>query len=222
MDANSPRLDVAERFAKLLRELLILAIAVHLAWYLIPLLPQFVSQLDGAKLTEVELGGIKLKLKEAEKALEAVVRTQAPEKGNVDERASEQAKLVAQALDTVRSATKPVQANSDRKSSTSSASLASVFAQGTQPYWVYVGAYRDGKWLTKYFDISGAVNAGVTMRATSDIFRRQAAPIYKDKDWLLGAPLGILQAGGTVKVRQVETVPGTGGRNLIWAEVTTQ
>lgn len=222
MDANSPPLDVAERITKLLRELLILVMGVYLAWYLIPLLPQFVSQLDGAKLTEVELGGIKLKLKEAEKALEAVVRTQAPEKGNVDEKASEQAKLVAQALDTVRSAAKPVQINSDPQSSTGSNKLPSVSVPVEQAYWVYVGAYRDGNWLTKYFNISGAINVGASMRATSDIYRRQSAPIYKDNDWLLGTPLGILQAGSNVTVRQVETVPGTGGRNLIWARVTSQ
>lgn len=222
MDANSPPLDIAERLAKLLREMLVLAIGAYLAWYLIPLLPQFVSQLDGAKVTEVEVGGIKLKLKEAERALEAAVRTQAPEKGNIDEKASEQAKLISQALDSVRSAATPVQDHTAMKSKVAPVSPSSASLSNAQSYWVYVGANRDGKWLTKYFDVAETPHAGDSIRATSDVFRRQSAPIYKDDSWLLGAPLGILQAGGVVRVQRIEAVPGIGDRGLIWAEVTSQ
>ena len=224
MATESPRLDAAERLAKLMREVLVLAVCVYLAWYLVPLLPQFTAQLNNAKVTDVDLGGIKLKLQQAEGALEAVVRNQAPEKGNVDERASEQAKLVGQALDTVRSASKPIQLGQQNGGATlpSTAAPAAAPPQTASSYWVYIGAYKDGRWQTKYFDISGEAHVGTTLRASSNLFRRQSAPSYANDDWLLGAPMGVLQAGNSVKVLQVQTIPGTGGRDLVWAEVVPQ
>lgn len=227
MTNESSRLDIAERIAKLVREGLILLVCVYFAWYLVPLLPQFAAQLKRAQVTDVDVGGIKLKLQLAEGALEQVVRTQAPEKGNVDERASEQAKLVAQALDTVRSAAQPIQLSGSavaetRVSGTLSKLPGTPAAVGGSSYWVYVGAYKDGRWQTKYFDISGEARPGDTLRAAANVFRRQAAPAVVNEEWLLGTPMGVLQAGDRVRVLRVQSVPGSGERELIWAEVVPQ
>jgi len=229
MATDPSHLDAAERIAKLVREVMILLVCVYLAWYLVPLLPKFADQLQRSEVTDVDLGVIKLKLQQAEGALETAVRTQAPEKGNVDERVSEQVKLVAQALDTVRSAAQPVQlaggatavataSGSARIASTPAASPAAVASS----YWVYIGAYKDGRWLTKYFDISGEAHVGDTLRASAAIFRRQSAPAVVNEEWLLGSPLGVLQAGERVRVLRLQSVPGTGERELVWAEVAPQ
>lgn len=224
MALTSASFDIIERVFKLLRELFMLGVGVYLAVYLLPLLPQLVGQLDGAKLSEVELGGVKLKLQEAEQALEAAVRTQAPKIGNTDTSASEQTILVAKALNSVRSAS--LQSVPQPLISTKSAvaTLAPIVSlmSGAQSYWVYVGAHRDGVWLTKYFDISSMPGAGDVVRATKNVFKRQSSPTYKSPEWILGSPVGVLQVGEKVQVIRLESVPGTEGRSLIWAEVATR
>ena len=232
MATEPSHLDAAERIARLVREVMILLVCVYLAWYLVPLLPKFADQLKRSELTDVDLGVIKLKLQQAEGALETVVRTQAPEKGNVDERVSEQVKLVAQAPDTVRSAAQPIRQAETAPAAapatgavipTPRAAPAPVpTAASTAAYWVYIGAYKDGRWLTKYFDISGAAHVGDTLRASAAIFRRQSAPAVVNEEWLLGTPMGVLQAGERVRVLRLQSVPGTGERELVWAEVAPQ
>ncbi len=214
--------DIIERVFKLLRELFLLGVGVYLAVFLLPLLPQLVGQIDGAKLSEVELGGVKLKLQEAEQALEAAVRTQAPKTGNADTSASEQTILVAKALSSVRSAAQqsvPQPLANTKSAIETLAPITYVIESSTQSYWVYVGAYRDGVWLTKYFDISAMPAAGDVVRATKDVFKRQSSPTFKSTEWTLGSPLGVLQVGERVQVIRLENVPGTEGRSLIWAEV---
>ena len=207
-------LDKVERSAKLVREALILAVSVYIAWYAVPFIPKFASQLKNADIeaTDVELPGIKLKLKQAVGTLEAAVKTQAKETGPSDDQPTNEAKLIAEALETVRSVS--VETNPKR--------TAPVVAPKTPKtsFWVYLGAYHDGIWETNYFNLKKIPSEGEVIGVVSDIFKRDGPPIFKGNDWQLGTPQGVLSAGQTATVIQTKRIPGAGNKDLWWAEVS--
>lgn len=215
-----PTLDTAERLVKLTRELVLIAIAVAIAIVVMPFLPQLLEQAKGLTLTSAEVAGLRFeRAREVEEKLETVQRALAPTEGNKDQRPSKEARLIAEALDNVRTVTEQ---NIVRPSPATIAQQQSLpAAAAPSPSWVYIGAMRDGRWETRNFDVTGPVRVGDTIHASADVYRRKSAPRKENGDWKMGEPVGqILQEGKPATVQEIAEVPGIDGKALIWARIS--
>src|SRR5690606_33858554 len=213
-----PTLDTAERLVKLTRELVLIAIAVAIAIVVMPFLPQLLEQARGLTLTSAEVAGLRFeRAREVEEKLETVQRALAPTKGKQDQLPTREARLIAEALDNVRAVTEQ---NIVRPAPAIVAQQQIAVPAAPASSWVYIGAMRDGRWDTRNFDVSGAVQAGDIIRARADVYRRKSAPRKENGDWKMGDPLGqILQEGKTATVEEIAEVPGIDGKALIWARI---
>lgn len=216
-----PTLDTAERLVKLTRELVVIVITVAVAIVVMPFLPQLLEQAKGLTLTSAEVAGLRFeRAKEVEEKLETVQRALAPTEGNKDQRPSKEARLIAEALDNVRTVTEQ---NIVRPSPAIIAQQQRSLPAAVEPAsaWVYIGAMRDGRWETRNFDVSGPVRVGDTIHARADVYRRNSAPRKENGDWKMGDPVGqILQEGKTATVQEITEVPGLDGKALIWARIS--
>ena len=225
MDQGSPStstLDIAERLVKLTREIVLIVIALGVAIVVMPFVPQLLEQAKGLQLTSAEVAGLRFeRAKEVEEKLETVQRALAPTEGNKDQRPTKEARLIAEALDNVRAVTEQT---AIRPSPALVAQQKAVAPAAAVPaaYWVYIGAMRDGRWESRNFDVTGAVKAGDTIRASTDVYRRKSAPRKENGDWKMGDPLGqILQEGSMATVQEIVEVPGLEGKALIWAKASS-
>ncbi|MBI4380075.1 MAG: hypothetical protein HY574_02605 [candidate division NC10 bacterium] len=216
MPDTPSKLETIERVLKAIREGALLVVLFLVLYYIGPHLSRIASQLGGARVDQVEVLGIKLKVQQAEETLQAAVKAEAPQKGPEDKQVSEQTKLIADALKTLRTV--------QQVSATSTEPVARTLPAPTAPperksFWVYLGARRGTAWLTRNFDTQEVPAVNTSIRARVDVFRRRHPPVFRDGEWVMGDPVGVLQSGEMVKVTKLERVPGTENRELWWAEV---
>ena len=216
--ADKPaRLETMERLLRVIREAALLLVLGFVLYHLGPQLPHIASQLKNAQLAELEIAGMKLKVKEAEVALQAAVKAEAPQKGPEDRQVGEQTKLIVDALQTLHTVAKQAPPISVEPAIGALSSPAE-----SSSFWVYLGARRGGAWVTRYFEIQAVPAADTSIRADADVFKRRHVPAFRDGQWMMGDVLGVLQAGKAVTVRRTQSVPGTENRELWWAEVVSR
>jgi len=207
------KLETVERFLKVIREATLLAGLGFALYFLGPHIPSIASQLGTAQVDQLEFMGLQFKIQQAEATLQAAVKAEAPQEGQEDRQVGEQTKLIADALQTLSSATVPTSV------SAAAPSDASPALDDRNSFWVYLGARRAGMWVTRYFDLEAVPTPDTSIRPTVDVFKRRSVPVVRQGEWVMGEAAGVLQTGTPVIVIRTASVPGTENRELWWAEV---
>lgn len=85
--------------------------------------------------------------------------------------------------------------------------------------WSYVGTLRDTGWEDLIFEVEAGASAedlaGRTLTAQTDVFIRDAKPTFLF-GWTKGDPVGVIQAGASVRVQEVARIPAKGGGFRVW------
>jgi len=82
--------------------------------------------------------------------------------------------------------------------------------------WCYVGAFREGQWKTRYFDVTSVPTKGAVLRALASANRRADKPNFDGSTWKMGDIEGVVSAGQGVRVEDIAEIPGVGGYTLYW------
>jgi len=107
--------------------------------------------------------------------------------------------------------------DSDKETSNAYKTVVSALDQkGTQ--WSYVGKFKDGVYIEKYFKTDGIPSIGDSISSLADVFKRDNKPIYSTDSWQMGKIVGLVKAGNEVLVQQVAEIPGVGATKLIWVK----
>jgi len=168
-DESRSTLDSIERFVKVLKEVTLLGVIVYLAWYLVPFVPKWVTKLDSAQISEISLAGVGFKLAQVEQKLQQVVTSDAARKSANDERVTPDKRLIAEALESVRSVT--AQTSGRLESPAQSTSDTS--------FWVYLGAAKGSSLPQRIFRTSELPKEGQVIQAATDVYQRKSAPVYR-------------------------------------------
>lgn len=203
-------LDSIERVLKILREIGLLLVLGGVLVFLGPEAPRLAKELQTASVSEVDLGLVKLKVAQAENALQDALQLSAAQSGPEDTKAPEQTQLIASALRSIQDASSSVVSSSWHG------------ASPAQSFWVYLGSRRDQTWQTTSFGLQDVPTPDSVVRPTVDVFGRRRAPMLLDGQWTKGDVVGVLEAGHAAKVIRTQRVPGKNSMDLWWAEVTPQ
>lgn len=92
---------------------------------------------------------------------------------------------------------------------------------GRPAAWVYLGAYShaDGKLVSRNFAGPDRITPPAELVASTAVLKRAAPPRYLADEWRRGEVVGVVEEGQKVRVTQVDTIPGTSNRALIWLKV---
>ena len=83
--------------------------------------------------------------------------------------------------------------------------------KGTR-YWIYIGQFANGKWLTKNFSGPKAER----LIALTDTYKRETAPLeISPGNWKLGKIIGLVKETETVNLVRIDTIKD----NNCWAQV---
>jgi len=217
-------LDTTERVVKALREIALLGLVAYLAWYLVPFVPKWVAKLDNAQITEVSLAGVVVKLAQVEKNLTQAVKTEPSQKAPSDEAVSSDRKSLVEALETVktlRTQAAQLESNAGISLPPTKSAATTALPQTDSTFWVYLGLAKGDSIPARNFKISRLPSKGDVIEASTEVYKRNSAPKYKENDgWYLGSTVGVVKAGQKLVVRSLEKIdsdqPGT---DVVWAEV---
>jgi hypothetical protein len=216
------RLETIETIFKILREGGTLVALLVVLWFMTPVLPRLASEVQSSSISEINVFGAKLSLvHEAKAELEAALKKEGASGSGVDDvQAPEQAKRIADAVQKLEQVT----AADAGARQVGSGAVVTPPSQPRQapPIWVYLGAQKGGAWETLLFDTKDVPTPDSLIRPKTDVFTRERPPMSSEGRWTKGDVNGVLSAGRSVKVLRTQKVPGTGGRDLWWAEVTPQ
>ena len=101
--------------------------------------------------------------------------------------------------------------------STIAKALISIDEPGSS--WVYIGQYRNGKYLRHpNFESPGVPNVGDELSAWTDTYRRDGLPVKMGpNNWKLGEIVGVVKVGQKVRVKRVERIED----DNYWLQVTS-
>jgi hypothetical protein len=222
MANETSKLDNAERGVKMIKELTLMCLLGYVGWYMVPFIPKWAASLDGARISEVSLAGISLKLEQTEQKLAKAVAAPTVQKSPSDEAVSSDKKLVVEALETVQS----LRAESQGQSTGATTQAPTKFTGAPAPattgasFWVYLGLATGESIPPRNFRVSRLPAPGAAIEASTDVYKRDSAPVYKGDDWYLGGTIGVVKEGQKVVVRRLEKIPSTQpGTEVVWAEV---
>lgn len=237
------RIEAAERYLKLARELAILAVGLYLALLLLPAAPALARNLSGLRVTEVEALGIKARLEEAQRSVQSALGPAQPVADAKADIPSTTTVQLYQALDKLNAlqravdpiieparsaapsalggspapATAVLATGNGHGNGAVSTSAAGPGAGGT--YWVYLGELRGSSLRSDSFNLTGVPEIGSQLVARTSLNKRRTAPVEREGVRYMGEPLGVVSEGATLVVVALDRGQLKDGAEAVWAKV---
>jgi hypothetical protein len=101
-------------------------------------------------------------------------------------------------------------------------SASAYYITTDEPGWIYVGTFRDGRYVEKYdFNVNNIPKVGDTIISKFNISKRSSKPFKNEKgEWWKGSVIGLVSVGDKLKVIEVEDdIPAKGGGIRIWIKI---
>jgi hypothetical protein len=211
-DRTSSGLKFASTLVELLKNVVVLAVVIYVAFYSRSAIRKVMGNVQsGAQsVTDVEIGDktLKLKLTEAREHLVVALNDAAKSGGKADQPVSREAQNISAALnattEALQSVTPPAASQSE--------------------LWVYLGSQVGSGWKSRNFNLTVAPLPGVTLRANTDVYKRNArpkqTPTPTDPDNLdFGDAVGVLRLGETVTLIDVMSIHPVTGEVDWWGRI---
>lgn len=242
------RIEAAERYLKLARELAILAVGLYLALLLLPAAPALARNLSGLRVSEVEALGIKARLEEAQRSVQSALGPAQPVADAKADIPSTTTVQLYQALDKLNALQRavdpliePARSGTPAALGGSPAPATAVLAAGngsvTTPtsagngtgngtgngaggtYWVYLGELRGSSLRSDSFALTGVPEVGTQLVAKTSLNKRRTAPVERDGVRYMGEPLGVVSEGAALVVVALDRGQLKEGTEAVWAKV---
>lgn len=237
------RIEAAERYLKLARELAILAVGLYLALLLLPAAPALARNLSGLRVTEVEALGIKARLEEAQRSVQSALGPAQPVADAKADIPSTTTVQLYQALDKLNALQRAVDPIIEPARSAAPAALGGTPAPATAvlstsngngaaspstagpgngaggTYWVYLGELRGSSLRSDSFSLTGVPEIGSQLVARTSLNKRRTAPVERDGVRYMGEPLGVVSEGAALVVVALDRGQLKEGTEAVWAKV---
>lgn len=235
------RIEAAERYLKLARELAILAVGLYLALLLLPAAPALARNLSGLRVTEVEALGIKARLEEAQRSVQSALGPAQPVADAKADIPSTTTVQLYQALDKLNALQRavdpiiePARTAAPSTLGGSPAPATAVLATGngavsassngpgngaSGTYWVYLGELRGSSLRSDSFSLTGVPEIGSQLVARTSLNKRRTAPVERDGVRYMGEPLGVVSEGAALVVVALDRGQLKEGTEAVWAKV---
>lgn len=162
--------------------------------------------------------GLTIKLAEATRVLTSAANDQGKTEGKQDQPPSPVAKDILEALTQTKSALAEVSKSAMEAPAPVAPSPSPI---STPSVWVYLGIEKNGNWKPNYFNLSGAPKIGESIKASTEVYKRNAKPIYvKDlDDWKLGKIVGLLHSNEPASIQELDSIEADNGGMIWWARI---